>query len=112
MAILRGNDKIILELCREEGWKQCPGCGMAIQLRSGCFHMTCAMCRFEFCFKCSCPWGKGASECTSRCIVWDEANLFEGAEARVRAQEEAQGRLFESSIRERRLQIARHTSSR
>ncbi|CAF1142190.1 unnamed protein product [Adineta ricciae] len=32
--------------------KQCPSCQSAIEKRSGCDHMTCARCHFEFCWGC------------------------------------------------------------
>ena len=39
--------------------KKCPGpnCGVAVEKGNGCFHMTCARCRFEFCWECLAPWG-------------------------------------------------------
>ena len=37
--------------------KLCPGCGAAIQKTEGCNHMTCSVCKFEFCWLCLIKWG-------------------------------------------------------
>lgn len=36
--------------------KPCPRCGVAIQKHTGCQHMTCDICRFEFCWECLADW--------------------------------------------------------
>jgi hypothetical protein len=37
--------------------KPCPGlCGAAVEKKGGCFHMTCQVCRFEFCWECLADW--------------------------------------------------------
>ncbi|OAK95400.1 hypothetical protein IQ06DRAFT_309748 [Phaeosphaeriaceae sp. SRC1lsM3a] len=34
----------------------CPGCGARINKNGGCDHMTCRLCRTEFCYLCSAPY--------------------------------------------------------
>eukprot|EP00903_Cladosiphon_okamuranus_P013599 g12666.t1 len=34
--------------------KDCPNCGVPIQRSSGCMHMTCAVCRHNFWYNCTC----------------------------------------------------------
>lgn len=34
-------EKEIVKLSRKTGWAPCPGCERVIELRAGCFHMTC-----------------------------------------------------------------------
>ena len=37
--------------------KPCPGlCGASVEKKGGCFHMTCQVCRFEFCWECLADW--------------------------------------------------------
>ncbi|KAF5981890.1 e3 ubiquitin ligase ARI7 [Fusarium coicis] len=36
--------------------KQCPSCGVNMQKGPGCFHMTCTLCRYEFCWECLASW--------------------------------------------------------
>jgi len=35
--------------------KMCPGCGALIERTDGCSHMTCSVCRHQFCFLCLKP---------------------------------------------------------
>ena len=37
--------------------KACPQCGVAIEKTEGCNHMTCFMCKYEFCWLCLISWG-------------------------------------------------------
>ena len=37
--------------------KACPQCHVAIQKTEGCNHMTCLLCKFEFCWLCLIEWG-------------------------------------------------------
>jgi len=32
--------------------KKCPGCTMSVVSDAGCYHMTCVLCRFQFCWMC------------------------------------------------------------
>ncbi|KAG9391716.1 IBR domain [Carpediemonas membranifera] len=36
--------------------KKCPRCGTMIEKDRGCNHMTCKLCRHEFCWMCQRPW--------------------------------------------------------
>ncbi|PVH88823.1 hypothetical protein DL98DRAFT_362001, partial [Cadophora sp. DSE1049] len=45
---------IIEKLCAQT----CPSCGVRIQKSSGCDHMTCHRCNFEFCFACLASYKK------------------------------------------------------
>lgn len=37
--------------------KPCPGlCGASVEKNRGCFHMTCQVCRYEFCWECLADW--------------------------------------------------------
>ena len=40
--------------------KPCPGagCGVPVEKKGGCFHMTCTTCAFEFCWECLADWRK------------------------------------------------------
>lgn len=39
--------------------KPCPGmCGASVEKNDGCFHMTCQVCRFEFCWECLADWSQ------------------------------------------------------
>jgi hypothetical protein len=61
-----------------KGWKQCPGCRGLIDHMSGCNHMTCKYCQFEFCYVCLKPWNKATKRCSSgKCELWDEEMLME-----------------------------------
>ena len=38
--------------CIAQTTVQCPSCGVAVELSSGCNHVTCSQCECEFCFLC------------------------------------------------------------
>ena len=44
----------------ESNTKACPGprCGVPVEKKGGCFHMTCQACKFEFCWECLADWKK------------------------------------------------------
>lgn len=65
------NLQATLDLAHEEGWRQCGRCKRMIELRSGCYHITC-VCGNEFCYVCGAqPWK------TCQCEQWDEERLEE-----------------------------------
>lgn len=39
-----------------ENTKDCPRCHVPVERRAGCFHMTCSLCRYEFCWLCLADW--------------------------------------------------------
>ena len=91
-ATKSGSDELVLQLSREQGWKQCPKCSVLIELRSGCNHMTCASCSHQFCYRCLRDWNNEQAQCSSgTCELWEEDQLIEAGEARVQQQEAALG---------------------
>lgn len=50
--------------------QQCPGCDRLVELKSGCFHITCA-CKTQFCYRCGLKWK------TCKCPLW-EGSLLTG----------------------------------
>ncbi|KAI0795416.1 hypothetical protein C8Q75DRAFT_803303 [Abortiporus biennis] len=66
-----GNKRVHL-LSQKTGWMQCPGCDQMVELRGGCFHITC-VCKTQFCYLCGSPWK------TCSCPRWDEHRLFSRA---------------------------------
>jgi hypothetical protein len=104
-AIIDGDDTLLLELARQEGWKQCRNCNAMIELTRGCNHITCSNCSHQFCFKCLSPWG-GRTCSTGVCEVWDEDRLLAAGEARVEALENALQRPIPAAAREQHVQRA------
>jgi hypothetical protein len=105
-GIQAGSDELVLQLAQENNWKRCPNCETMIELRSGCNHMTCANCRFEFCYSCLRHWNSRSGQCSSgTCALWDEERLVEAGEARVQQEEAAIGQALAPALR--RLRLAR-----
>jgi len=104
-AIMDGDDTLLLEVARQEGWKQCRNCNAMIELTHGCNHITCSSCRHEFCFQCLSPWGDRTCS-TGACDVWDEDRLLAAGEARVAAEENALQRPIPAVAREQHVQRA------
>ncbi|NJR41447.1 MAG: hypothetical protein HC767_01075 [Akkermansiaceae bacterium] len=48
--------EIASEQCLKRCAKQCPGCRTPIQRIRGCDHMTCTVCKKEFCWQCLALW--------------------------------------------------------
>ena len=69
IAVTTGSNEIVLEVARDKGWKQCPKCHMMIELVSGCNHMSCTSCRYQFCFRCLRKWSTQGDVCS-----WDAAS--------------------------------------
>ncbi|XP_072296514.1 E3 ubiquitin-protein ligase parkin-like [Eucyclogobius newberryi] len=42
----------------KESTKPCPQCGAPVQKNGGCSHMTCPLCRTEWCWVCAAPWNR------------------------------------------------------
>ncbi|OMJ92137.1 hypothetical protein SteCoe_5125 [Stentor coeruleus] len=59
-----------------EGWelgknvKRCPKCCYKIEKNEGCNHMTCSLCKTEFCWLCGIRWYSGHNQ--HQCIVVKE----------------------------------------
>ncbi|KAF2106116.1 hypothetical protein BDV96DRAFT_450248, partial [Lophiotrema nucula] len=63
------NTQLLLDTAKTAKWKQCPHCNNMVELRSGCFHITCR-CKYEFCYTCVKKWK------TCRCSLWQENRLI------------------------------------
>jgi hypothetical protein len=53
------------------GWKICPSCGAGIEKTQDCNHMTCAVCKTQFCYLCNATWVPR----TCKCELWAEDEL-------------------------------------
>lgn len=51
-SLIEGAKNLRLKLWMKFNTKNCPRCKAPTQKRSGCNHMTCAHCRFEWCWQC------------------------------------------------------------
>jgi ariadne-1 len=46
---------------KKNNTKSCPGCKTDIEKNQGCMHMSCAKCKFQFCWLCMGEWSKHGS---------------------------------------------------
>ncbi|CAA7028923.1 unnamed protein product [Microthlaspi erraticum] len=58
-----------LSHAESEGWQRCRECNDMIQLVDGCKHITCRICKFEFCYTCGAEWRNKKATCD--CPLWD-----------------------------------------
>uniref|UniRef100_A0A667X6U9 E3 ubiquitin-protein ligase parkin n=1 Tax=Myripristis murdjan TaxID=586833 RepID=A0A667X6U9_9TELE len=42
----------------QESTKRCPTCGVAVERNGGCMHMSCPLCRTDWCWLCGVPWNR------------------------------------------------------
>ncbi|KAJ3248564.1 hypothetical protein HDU77_008065 [Chytriomyces hyalinus] len=49
-------DPAFRDMVEQNGWQLCPKCGAGIEKTQDCGHMTCIICRFEFCYRCGADW--------------------------------------------------------
>ncbi|KAK3939289.1 hypothetical protein QBC46DRAFT_263708 [Diplogelasinospora grovesii] len=52
IAVRRKQEEEQSQLLVARTTKPCPGCGWAIEKNDGCSHMTCPLCKHEFCYLC------------------------------------------------------------
>ncbi|KAH7440617.1 hypothetical protein KP509_03G001900 [Ceratopteris richardii] len=71
----RGSEDILLyKLAEKQKWQRCGNCRQMIELKDGCYHITC-WCGHEFCYLCGKAWKSKKQTC--QCRLWDEDFLFE-----------------------------------
>lgn len=71
MQMKNSDDFEILKI--QNNWKSCPKCNIVIELRSGCNHITCRNCSYEFCYVCLTLWT--GSKCSKGCDLYSGRNL-------------------------------------
>lgn len=47
--------KLLLDLAKKQGWRQCNNCKQMVELSYGCLHMVCR-CGAAFCYRCGLKW--------------------------------------------------------
>ncbi|KAF2761103.1 hypothetical protein EJ05DRAFT_508309 [Pseudovirgaria hyperparasitica] len=47
--------KRVIEMAKEKGWQRCYNCKTMVELKEGCYHMTCR-CTAQFCMLCAAKW--------------------------------------------------------
>ncbi|KAH6679923.1 hypothetical protein F5X68DRAFT_193001 [Plectosphaerella plurivora] len=62
----------VLDLAAQNGWQRCSECGRIIELKAGCYHMTCP-CKAQFRYLCGVKW----KQCN--CPQWSEERLTDRA---------------------------------
>ncbi|KAJ1328858.1 E3 ubiquitin-protein ligase RNF144 [Microdochium nivale] len=62
----------VLALAKKNGWQRCQKCRTMVDLKQGCYHMSCR-CGFQFCYLCGLKW----KSCP--CAHWEERNLLQRA---------------------------------
>ncbi|KAJ3247216.1 hypothetical protein HDU77_008657 [Chytriomyces hyalinus] len=65
-------DPAFRDMVEQNGWQLCPKCGAGIEKTQDCGHMTCIICRFEFCYRCGADW-KPTRKCN--CDLWRPEEL-------------------------------------
>ncbi|KAJ3403099.1 hypothetical protein HDU80_004479 [Chytriomyces hyalinus] len=65
-------DPAFRDMVKLNGWKLCPKCGAGIEKIQDCGHMTCIICRFEFCYRCGADWRPTR---TCNCDLWSLEDL-------------------------------------
>lgn len=75
-------------LAEEQGWRRCAGCGVLVEHRDACQHMTCR-CGAEFCYVCGAAWR------TCACGMEQLAEVKERAARRRRERTTAAGEATE-----------------
>ncbi|KAJ3233526.1 hypothetical protein HDU78_006381 [Chytriomyces hyalinus] len=65
-------DPAFRDMVKQNGWQLCPKCGAGIEKTQDCGHMTCIICRFEFCYRCGADW-KPTRKCN--CDLWRPEEL-------------------------------------
>ncbi|GKU93625.1 hypothetical protein SLEP1_g7202 [Rubroshorea leprosula] len=66
-------DALLSSLAREKLWRQCKKCYHMVELKEGCYHITCR-CQYEFCYTCGAEWKNKGPTC--KCPIWDERNII------------------------------------
>ena len=69
--------------------KDCPKCSRAIEKNGGCNHMTCRVCKHEFCWICLGNWSKHSSKTGGfyNCNVYKDQELAEIKSSQARARQ-------------------------
>lgn len=49
-----------------DNYKKCPKCGVYTQKNGGCKHMTCAACKYQYCFNCRALWTGYDHQCNKK----------------------------------------------